>query len=70
MIKDIQSDNTTKITINGLTITVNFTEDRNISAENSVGKLLLEKMFKEGGNDETSKDSVSQQHSKAMCKVG
>lgn len=59
MIKDIQSDNTTKITINGLTITVNFSEDRNISAENSVGKLLLENMFKEGSNEKTSKDSVS-----------
>ena len=59
MIKHIKSDNTTKITINGLTITVNFSEDRNISSENSVGKLLLENMFKEGSNEETSKDSVS-----------
>ena len=59
MIKDIQSDNTTKMTINGLTITVNFSEDRNICAENSVGKLLLENMFMEGSNEKTSKDSVS-----------
>ena len=59
MIMDFQSDNTTKITINGLTITVNFSEDRNISSENSVGRLLLENMFKEGSNEETSKDSVS-----------
>ncbi len=59
MIKNVQSDNTTKMTINGLTITVNFSEDRNISAENSVGKLLLEKMFMEGSNEKTSKDFVS-----------
>ena len=59
MIKDIQSDNTTKITISGITITVNFAEDRNISAENSVGKLLLENMFREGSNEKASKDSVS-----------
>lgn len=70
MIKDIQSDNTTKITINGLTITVNFAEDRNISAENSIGKLLLENLFRKGNDNETSKDSVSQQHIKTMCKVG
>ena len=36
MIKGIQSDNTVKTTINGLKITVNFAEDRNINAENSV----------------------------------
>ncbi len=59
MIKDIQSDNTTKITINGITITVNFSKERNIGAENSVGKLLLENMFREGSNEKTSKDSVS-----------
>ena len=59
MFNDIQSNNTTKININGLTITVNFSEDRNISAENSVGKLLLEKMFMEGSNEKTSKDFVS-----------
>lgn len=59
MIKDIQSDNTKKITVNGLTITLNFSEDRNFSAENFVGKLLLEDMFREGSNEETSKDSVS-----------
>lgn len=69
MIKDIQSDNTAKITINGITITVNFSEDRNISAENFVGKLLLENIFREGSNCETGKDSVSQQHIKTMCKV-
>lgn len=59
MIKDVQSDNTQKITVNGLTITLNFSEDRNFSAENFVGKLLLENMFREGSNEETSKDSVS-----------
>lgn len=59
MIKDFQSDNTKKITVNGLTITLNFSEDRNFSAENFVGKLLLEDMFREGSNEETSKDSVS-----------
>lgn len=59
MIKDIQSDNTKKITVNGLTITLNFSEDRNFSVENFVGKLLLEDMFREGSNEETSKDSVS-----------
>ncbi len=59
MIKDIQSDNTTKITINGITITLNFSEDRNISAENSVVKQLLENVFREGSNEKTSKDSVS-----------
>ena len=58
MIKGIQSDNTVKTTINGLKITVNFAEDRNINAENSVGKLLLENMFKEGRNCETRKNSV------------
>ena len=59
MIKNFQSDNTKKITISGITITVNFLEDRNISAENSVRKLLLDNMFREGSNEETSKDSVS-----------
>ena len=59
MIKDIQSDNTTKITINGIAITVNFSEERNLGAENFVGKLLLENMFREGSNEKTSKDSVS-----------
>ncbi len=59
MIKDIQSDNTTKLTINGIVITVNFLKDRNFSAENFVGKLLLENMFGEGSNEKTSKDSVS-----------
>lgn len=59
MYKNIQSDNTTSITINGIKITVNYAEDKNISAENSVIKLLLENMFKEGSNEETSKDSVS-----------
>lgn len=59
MIKDFQSDNTKKITVNGLKITLNFSEDKNFSAENSVGKLLLETIFKEGSNEETSKDSVS-----------
>lgn len=59
MIKDVQSDSTQKITVNGLTITLNFSEDRNFSAENFVGKLLLENMFREGSNEETSKDSVS-----------
>lgn len=59
MIKDIQSDNTKKLTISGITITVNFSKDRNVSSENSVGKLLLENMFREGSNEETSKDSVS-----------
>lgn len=59
MIKDIQSDNITKITINGITITLNFSEDRNISAENSVVKQLLENVFREGSNEKTSKDSVS-----------
>ena len=58
MFKSIQSNSTSKITINGLTITVNFSEDRNINAENSVGKLLLENMFKEGSNRETRKNSV------------
>ena len=48
MIKAIQPDNTTKTTINGLTITINFLEDRNFGAESIVGKLLLENMFKEG----------------------
>lgn len=69
MFNDIQSNNTTKININGLTITVNFSEYGNISAGNSVGKILLENMFKESSNSETSKDSVSQQHIKTMCKV-
>lgn len=59
MIKDIQSNNTKKLTISGTTITINFSEDRNIGAENSVGKLLLENMFREGSNEKTSKDSVS-----------
>ena len=59
MIRDIQSDNTKKITINGLAITVNFSEDRKFSAENSVVKLLLENMFREGSNEKTCKDSVS-----------
>ena len=58
MFKSIQSNSTSKITINGLTITVNFSEDRNINAENSVGKLLLKNMFKEGSNRETRKNSV------------
>ncbi len=58
MFKSIQSNSTSKITINGLKITVNFAEDRNINAENSVGKLLLENMFKEGRNRETRKNSV------------
>lgn len=58
MFKSIQSNSTSKITINGLKITVNFAEDRNINAENSVGKLLLENMFKEGRNCETRKNSV------------
>ena len=57
MFKGIQSNST--ITINGLKITVNFAEDKNISAEKFVGKLLLENIFKEGSNEETSKDSVS-----------
>ena len=48
MIKAIQPDNTTKITVNGLKITLNFSEDKNIGTENFVGKLLLENMFKEG----------------------
>ena len=59
MFKDIKSDNTMKMTINGLTITINFSEDRNISAENSVGKLLLENIFREDSNEKTCKDSVS-----------
>lgn len=59
MIKDNQSDNTKKLTISGITITVNFSEARNFSAENFVGKLLLENMFREGSNEKTSKDSVS-----------
>lgn len=59
MIKDFKSANTKKLTISGTTITVNFSEDRNISAENSVGKLLLETIFKECGNEKTGKDSVS-----------
>ena len=59
MIKNIQSNNTKKITIGEITITVSFSEDRNISAENSVGKLLLENMFRGCSNEKTSKDSVS-----------
>lgn len=59
MIKDIKSTDTKKLTISRVTITLNFSKDRNISSENSVGKLLLENMFKEGSNEETSKDSVS-----------
>ncbi len=59
MIKDIKSANTKKLTISGTTITINFLEDRNFSAENFVGKLLLEYIFREGSNEKTSKDSVS-----------
>lgn len=59
MIKDIQSDNTTKMTINGTTITINFSEDRNFSVENFVGKLLLDNLFTGVSNEKTSKDSVS-----------
>ena len=59
MIKDMKSANTKKLTISGTTITINFSEDKNFSAENSVGKLLLETIFKEGSNEKTSKDSVS-----------
>ena len=59
MINDIQSDNTKRITIRGTTITINFSEDKNFSAENSVGKLLLENIFRENDNEKTSKDSIS-----------
>ena len=59
MFNDIQSNNTTKITINGLTITVNFSEDRNSIAENLVGTLLVKNIFRKGEFNETSQDSVS-----------
>lgn len=59
MIKDIKSANTKKLTINGITITINFSEDRNSIAENLVGTLLVKNMFRKGEFDETSQDSVS-----------
>lgn len=59
MIKDIQSNNTKKLTISGTTITINFSEDKNFSAENFVGKLLLENLFTGVSNEKTCKDSVS-----------
>jgi len=62
MIKDFQSDNTKKITVNGLTITLKFATDRNVDAENSVGKLLLENMSREGNGNETGKNFVPQQY--------
>lgn len=59
MIKYIQSANTAKMTINGITITINFLEDRNSIAENLIGTLLVKNMFRKGEFDETSQDSVS-----------
>ncbi len=70
MSESIPSNNTRQITINGLKITVNFAEDRNISTENSIGKLLLENMFKGGSNYEKGQDVVSELNAKTVCKAG
>ena len=58
MFKDIPCNTTTKITINKLQITVNFAAEQNVIAENSVRELLLKKLFKEGRNCETCKNTI------------
>ena len=59
MTKDIQTYNTSSMTIKGVSITVNFAKERNLSAENSIGKILLKNIFMEGIGNETCKNSVS-----------
>lgn len=64
------SNATTQLTINDVTVTLNFSEERNTDTENAVAQLLIERLFARGcSSRETSQDAIPQLDTKTMRKA-